>query len=329
MSYAHLTYNDRYVIHHLVIHGLSYREIGRRLNRHHTTISREIKRNWKGWGKYWHEPSQQEADTKKHIARHVRKRNNKKLYNYVTHRIKQEWSPEEIAKRIEQDYSEDVSMRISTEAIYQWVYQDGQASGSLYQHLRRHHKRRRRQRKHGTKRGLFSGRVSISERPSIVDKRTRIGDWEGDTLEGAKGTDHVATHVERKSRYLIAAKLSDKKATTMTEKTLKAFRIIPRIFRKTLTLDNGKEFAGFKRIEEKSGLIVYFSDPYSPWQRGTNENTNGLLRQYLPKGSDFRLISDEYLASVVKKLNNRPRKCLNYRTPHEVFFGTLNGALTT
>ena len=329
MSYTHLSYNDRYVIYHLIVHGLSYREIGRRLNRHHTTISREIKRNWKGLGRYWHESSQLEAETKKHRSRHTRKQSCKKLYNYVTHRIRQEWSPEAIAGRLKQDYPNDLSMRISTEAIYQWIYRDGQANGKLYLHLRRHHKRRKRQRKYGTTRGLFADRVGLTERPSIVDKRARIGDWEGDTLEGAKGSNHVATHVDRKSRYLIAAKLQDKKAATMSEKTIGAFQKIPHLFRKTLTLDNGKEFADFKRIEKKTGLTVYFSDPYSPWQRGTNENTNGLLRQYLPKGSNLRLISDGQLALIVKKLNNRPRKCLNYLTPHEVFFRTLRGALTT
>ena len=115
----------------------------------------------------------------------------------------------------------------------------------------------------------------------------------------------------------------------MADNSIKIFYKIPKVYRKTLTVDNGKEFAEFKKIENKTGLDVYFSDPYSPWQRGTNENTNGLLRQYLPKGCDLSLVSDEQLALVVKKLNNRPRKCLNYQTPHEVFFGSLSGALGT
>lgn len=329
MSYTHLTLNDRYVIYHLIVFGLSYREIGRRLGRHHTTISREIKRNWKGWGRYWHESSQMVADSKRHVARHTRKRSIKKLYNYVVHRLKKDWSPEEITGRMEMDYPDSKEMRVSTECIYHWIYQDAQADGYLYKHLRRHHKKRKKQRKYGSLRGLIPNRVSIAERPKIVDQRDRMGDWEGDTVEGGKGSEHVATHVDRKSRYLIASKLSDKKASTMADKTIAIFHKIPKIYRNTLTLDNGKEFADFQRIETEIGLDVYFSDPYSPWQRGTNENTNGLLRQYLPKGSDLRLINDKQLASIVKKLNNRPRKCLNYLTPHEVFYGSLSGALTT
>lgn len=329
MSYAHISSHERYVIYHLLLWGLSYREIGRRLNRHHTTISREADRNGRVFGCYWNEPAQEWADERKHKARHHRKQQNKRLYNYVIHRIKKDWSPEEIAGRLESDYPKDHAMRVSIECIYKWIYSDAQEQGHLFNHLRRHHKKRRKQHKYGSLRGLIPDRVSISERPAVVEERERVGDWEGDTVEGEKGTAHIATHVDRKSRYLMASKLSDKKAGTMANKTIKLFYKIPKIFRKTLTLDNGKEFAAFKKIEDKTGLDVYFADPYSPWQRGTNENTNGLLRQYLPKGSDLRLISDEQLASVVKKINNRPRKCLNYRTPHEVFFGSLNGALGT
>lgn len=329
MSYQHLTLNDRYVIHHLIVYGLSYREIGRRLGKHHTTIGREVKRNWEGWGRYWHVPSQQVAESKKLIARHKRKRSHKKLYNYVIHRIKKDWSPDVIVESLKMDYPTDKTMRMSIEGVYQWIYQDAKAQGYLYKHLRRHHKKRKKQHKYGNLRGLLPNRVSIRERPIIVETRERMGDWEGDTLEGGKGSEHIATHVERKSRYLIASKLTDKKAPTMADATINAFYKIPKMFRKTLTLDNGKEFAEFKKIETKTGLNIYFSDPYSPWQRGTNENTNGLLRQYLPKGSDLRLITDEQLALVVKRLNNRPRKCLNYRTPHEVFFSSLRGALRT
>jgi IS30 family transposase len=327
MSHSHLSLNERYVIHHLIVFGLSYREIGRRLKRHHTTISREVERNWKGWGRYWHIPAQEEADKRKHKARHYRKRSNSRLYRYVEHRIKQEWSPDEIMGRIQLDYSDDETMRISSEGIYQWIYKDALEGGRLYKSLRRHHKKRRKQRKYGSLRGLLVNRVSWKERPGIVETRERIGDWEGDTMEGSKGGAHIATHVDRKSRFLIAAKLKDKKSATMAEETIKLFRKIPKKFRKTLTVDNGKEFAGFLQIESMSGLDVFFSDPYSPWQRGTNENTNGLLRQYLPKGLDLRTITEKQLALIVKRLNNRPRKCLNYRTPHEVFYGELSGAI--
>ena len=329
MPYEHINSHERYVIYHLLLWGLSYREIGRRLDRHHTTICREAKRNGRLFACYWNEYAQILADERSHQARHARKRDNKRLYRYVMSRIKKDWSPEQIVGRLEIDYPDDKAMRVSIECIYNWVYRDAQERGYLYKHLRRHHKKRKRQHKYASLRGLIPNRVAISERPDIVDKRERIGDWEGDTVEGGKGSEHIATHVDRKSRYLIATKLTDKKATTMSAGTVKLFHKIPKLFRKTLTVDNGKEFAEFKEIETKTGLEIYFSDPYAPWQRGTNENSNGLVRQYLPKGSDLSLISDEQLASIIKRLNNRPRKCLNYRTPHEVFFGSLSGALVT
>jgi len=198
-----------------------------------------------------------------------------------------------------------------------------------YTHLRRHHKKRRKQRRYGSCRGLIPGRVNISERPEAADNRKRFGDWEGDTLEGAKGSGGIASHVERKSRYLVAAKLSDKSAETMTTASAMAFRRVPKLMRKTLTVDNGKEFAHFKQLEKKTSFSIYFADPYSAWQRGSNENTNGLIRQYFPKGTNFKDTINKDIALVVKKLNHRPRKSLNYQTPHEVFYSAIRGALAT
>lgn len=148
-------------------------------------------------------------------------------------------------------------------------------------------------------------------------------------IAAAAGKGGIASLVERKTRYLIATPIANKFAATMARQVRKAFRKVPRQARKTLTLDNGKEFADFKNIERHTGLTVFFADPYAAWQRGTNENTNGLLRQYLPKKSDFRSLSCTELAAVTKKLNHRPRKCLGYRSPHEVFHAALNGALDT
>lgn len=145
---------------------------------------------------------------------------------------------------------------------------------------------------------------------------------------GAKGTGGIATHVERKSKLLVASKLKDQRSDTFTKATNRAFRAIPKKWKKTLTVDNGKEFSGFKDIEARTEMDVYFCDPYSPWQRGTNENTNGLLRHYFPKGIDWQTVKNKELARVVDKLNNRPRKCLNYLTPNEVFFKSTGGALT-
>jgi IS30 family transposase len=208
--------------------------------------------------------------------------------HYVQRKLIDDWSPQQIAGRLIAAYPNDEQMRISHEAIYQWIYTDAVNGGDLYTHLRRCHKKRRKQRRYGSLRGLIRGRVSISERPQTVENRARFGDWEGDTLEGAKGSGAIASHVERKSRYLVAAKLCDKAAKTMTIASAAAFDCIPNLMRKTLTVDNGKEFARFKQLEQKTGFSIYFADPYSAWQRGCIENTNGLIRQYVPKGTNFK-----------------------------------------
>jgi IS30 family transposase len=332
MSYYHLSSEERYVISYLVLDELSLREIGRRIGRHHSTISREIKRNRPTYADdavYWYDAAQQYADQRKIKVRHWRRKSNKQLVRYVLSKLIDDWSPEQIAGRLIDDYPGNKLMRISPEAIYQWIYTDAVNGGNLYAHLRRCHKKRRKQRRYGSLRGLIPGRVSICQRPQAVDQRTRFGDWEGDTLEGAKGSGAIATHVERKSRYLVAAKLADKSANTMTSACASAFEPVPKQMRKTLTVDNGKEFAQFKQLEKLTGFCVYFADPYSAWQRGCNENTNGLIRQYLPKGTNFKDITNNDLAKIVKKLNHRPRKCLNYQTPHEVIQQAIHGAVVT
>jgi len=329
MPYAQLTAQERYVIYHLKLLKLSLREIARRLGRHHSTISRELKRNGPilpTWV-YWHEGAHQKAMQRRCLPRHFRRRNHTPLVEYVERHLKAEWSPDVIVARLKMEHAADSKMRLCIETVYRWVYRDAGLGGQLFKNLRRCQKKRRRQRRYASGRGLIPGRVGIDARPDWVEARQRFGDWEGDTVEGAKGSGHFTTHVERKSRYLIAAKLTNKTALATADAVTGAFKRVPRKLRQTLTLDNGKEFARFKRIEEETGLTVYFADPYSAWQRGTNENTNGLLRRYFPKGSDFRNVTEEMLASVVKKLNHRPRKCLGYRTPHEVFQEAKRGTV--
>lgn len=331
MSYTHLTQNERYVISHLKCAGFSLREIARRINRHHATISRELNRNGPEHDCtiYWYDWTHPMALERRHKARHHRRSAHQGLVDYVERKLKDDWSPEVIAEKLKTDYPDDDKMSVSHETIYRWIYLDAEGGGTLYNHLRRRRKKRRRQKRYGSGRRFIPGRVSITERPGIVESRERFGDWEGDTIEGKKSTGYIATHVERKSRYLMASKLVNKKAESLTMQSTRLFRRIPKKMRQTLTVDNGKEFSRFKEIEDKTGLTVYFADPYAAWQRGTNENTNGLLRQYVPKGTDFRKITEKYLAVAVKKLNHRPRKCLNYRSPHQVFWQTSNGALTT
>lgn len=329
MSYAQLTSEERYVIYHLKLYKLSLREIARRLGRHHTTISREIKRNGPiipSWV-YWHQGAHEQALKRRKQPRHFRRHAHAPLVRYVEQCLRAEWSPDVITGCLKREYPGDHNMRVSIETIYRWVYRDASQGGRLFNSLCRCHKKRRRQHRYGTGRGLIPGRISIDQRPDLVATRQRFGDWEGDTVEGSKGSGHITTHVERKSRYLVAAKLANKTAAVTAQAVSSAFRKIPAALRHTLTLDNGKEFARFSDIEKDTGLTVYFADPYSAWQRGTNENTNGLLRRYFQKGMDFRTVSEKALAEVVKKLNHRPRKCLGYRTPHEVFMEASRGAV--
>ena len=305
------------------------REIARRLGRHHSTISREIKRNGpiiSTWV-YWHQGAHQQALARRKIPRHFRRYAHVPLVRYVERGLRADWSPDVIAASLKQQYPDDPRMRVSIETVYRWVYRDARLGGHLFNCLCRCHKKRRRQHRYGTGRGLIPGRISIDKRPELVATRHRFGDWEGDTVEGAKGSGHITTHVERKSRYLIAGKLANKTAAVTAHAVTTAFRKIPAVLRRTLTLDNGKEFTRFSDIEKETGLGIYFADPYSAWQRGTNENTNGLLRRYFPKGMDFKTVTQETLAEIVKKLNLRPRKCLGYQMPHEVFMQACRGAV--
>lgn len=329
MSYTHLTPQERYVISHLKVAKFPLREIARRLGRHHTTISRELKRNGPSYPGvvYWYSFIESKIEEQRHKARCYRRQSHAPLLQYVEDKLREDWPPEVIAVRIRADFPHDEKMRVSHETIYRWVALDAREGGTLYRHLRRRHKYRRRQKRYGSGRRFIPGRVGIEERPIEVAERSRFGDWEGDLVVGRKGRGAIATHVERKSRLLLVALLPVRKADTFNNAAIPIFRGLPGHLCQTLTLDNGKEFSQFKDLEAQTGLSVYFADPYAAWQRGTNENTNGLLRFYLPKGTDFKRLSANKLQKIVDRLNNRPRKCLGYRTPQEVFDEARGGAL--
>lgn len=327
MSYAHLNPRERLSIFYLKQAGLSNRDIGIKLGRSHTTISRELKRNKRIIGCYCDQSAQKQADLNKSTPRHHRRLFYKKLKVYIIKKLKLGWSPQIIAGRIQRDYYQNKKMRISTEAIYQWIYKDAVNGGLMYKLLIRSHKKRRKQKKYGSLRGLIPNRVDISMRSVAVDKKQRYGDWEGDTVVGHRHSGRLVTHVERKSRYLLCSKTKDGTAESFNQASLKLFSKMPLAYRKTLTLDNGKENAAFSKLEENLGFKIYFAKPYASWERGCNENTNGLIRRYFPKGTDFLKVSHQALAKVIDLLNHRPRKCLNYRTPFEVFNSITGGAL--
>jgi IS30 family transposase len=234
------------------------------------------------------------------------------LMAYVESQLHRHWSPEQIAGRLRAVPPRGLTgVRISHTTIYRWIWSDLERAAQLKGFLRIACRPRRKPYGKPSKRGQIPGRVSIDDRPAVVELRDRIGDWEGDTVVGKGRSGYVMTNVERASRYTVARKLEAATAEAMERALYAAMRRLPAAKRRTQTFDNGREFARHKSIASRLGVAVYFAHPYSSWERGTNENTNGLLRQYLPKKTDFSTLTDWQLASYVWQLNNRPRKCLN------------------
>jgi IS30 family transposase len=317
MPYTHLSEHDRYIISHMRSAGFKPSQIARRLGRDRGTIGRELQRNVDHHGDYHYLPAHR-ISTARRTAASCRYKldQDTPLSRTVREGLRQRWSPEQIVGRLQRTHRHAPSMRISHEAIYQWIYRRSRFGECWHEQLRRGRPRRR-ARSVG-QRGQIRNRVGIEHRPAIVDHRRRFGDWEADTMEGAKGTGVLLTCVERKSRYTRAGKLADKRAQPLAQRGTTLLGDLPASLRRTMTVDNGKEFADFATLQRKLEMPVYFADPHSPWQRGTNENTNGLLRDFFPKGCDFGRVTHHQVAKAVRMLNNRPRKCLNYQTPAEV-----------
>ena len=321
MSYTHLTMDERNVIFRMRVQKYSQAEIARCLGRPRSTIWREMRRNAGCEGCYFSGTAQAQANARRrsHIRRP--KTGDEKLMAWVEGKLRRKWSPEQISGRLREVGVAALPGRtISHQTVYRWIWGDRQRAEALKPFLRVACKARRKPYGKPSKRGQIPGRVSIDERPAVVDGRQRIGDWEGDTVVGKGRTGYVVTAVERHSRYLVARTLSARTTEAVRRKLHESMRRLPGAKRLTMTVDNGKEFAAHARIGRVLGLSVFFAHPYSAWQRGTNENTNGLLRQYVPKGSDVSQLTDWQLESYVRSLNNRPRKCLNYRTPAESFW---------
>lgn len=320
MSYQHLTDHDRYVIHHLHLFGLSSAEIGRRIGRHRSTIARELRRNANRMGQYFPEHADRLTRQRRQAAAPRPRTDDAALMAYVEDRLKRLWSPDQIAGRLKvQPPKHLAGKRISHATIYRWIWADPERSERLRACLRVAWKKRRKPYGKPSKRGQIPNRVSIEERPALVQQRDRLGDWEGDTVVGKGHSGCVLTNVDRASRYLVARRLERGLARAVEDALYAAMRRMPPEKRQTQTFDNGREFSRHEAIAERLGLKVYFAHAYSCWERGTNENTNGLLRQYLPKSRDFTTLTDDELAGYVWQLDNRPRKCLSYRTPAEVF----------
>lgn len=321
MSYRHLTMDERNVIFRMKILGCGQAETARCLGRSRSTISRELRRNVQFDGRYV--PGVAQIKARLRWRAHLRrpKTGDERLMRHVADRLQRRWSPQQIAGRLREVGGGVLGgVAISHHTIYRWIWSDRQRAERFRPYLRVAWKKRRKPYGKASKRGQIPDRVSIEERPEVVAGRERIGDWEGDTLVGKGRSGYVATCVDRASRYLVARKL-DRCSAKQTNAALHGgMRRLPAEKRQTLTTDNGREFARHRRLAKLLGLEVYFAHPYTAWERGTCENTNGLLRQYLPKWMSFSELTDWQLESYVRALNNRPRKCLNYRTPAEVFW---------
>ncbi|WHZ18316.1 MAG: Integrase, catalytic region [Rhodanobacteraceae bacterium] len=307
MSYAHLSQEERYQIRWLRNGGWTLEDIGLELRRSPSTISRELRRNATPKGAYDHRDAQRQAVQRRHAASAL-PRIGVEDWAKVEARLREDWSPEQIAG------TGDVA--ISIERIYQHIAADRQRGGTLWQHLRRRKRRRRHRCGTPRERQRFGGR-RIHERPAIVERRGRVGDFEGDTLVG-KGPARIVTLVDRKSGWVRLRKVSDGTATAVAEAVLSVLHPV-RACVHTLTWDNGSEFAEHRLMDVGLGADSYFATPYASWQRGCNENLNGLVRQYIPKGCDISLFTDDAIQQIEDKLNRRPRKRLGYRTPEQVF----------
>lgn len=324
-NYKRLAIQERESISRGLAQEKTMRAIAREINRSPSTITREIKQN-SGKSGYRAFLASQRA---KAAAASRRKGKSKiaqleQLRRYVLEKLREEWSPEEICTRIKIEYSWDMAMQISHEAIYQYIYvlPRGELKQTLVKALRQEHKYRRTQKggKTEEKRGKIANMLSIEERPAEVADRTVPGHWEGDLILGKYKRSAMGTLVERTTRYTILVALGNQKdAVSVREAYAEAFKTVPDELRKTLTYDQGKEMSEHQQFTIDTGMQVFFAHPGSPWERGTNENTNGLIRQYFPKGTDFAQISEDEIKMVQRKLNDRPRKVLNFYKPYEVF----------
>ena len=309
--YKHLSREERYQIYSLRLAKQTISELARLLGRHRSTISRESGRG-RGLRGYRAEQACSKASERAKKSRNAR-RVDAKVWADVSFYLGLQWSPEQIASKLE----------VSHESVYLHVYANKAAGGQLHKNLRSQKPRRKRHLSGRDRRGQIPNRRPISERPEHIEQRRQVGHWEGDTVIGAAHKQAIVTLVERKSGFAVLAKVSNK-TTDLVRRAIE-IKLKPLCSRvKTLTVDNGKEFADHQAVDQALGIQTFFADPYCSWQRGSNENFNGLLRQYIPKKRRMETVSEEELTMIENRLNHRPRKRLGFKTPHEVFYASLN-----
>ena len=318
----HLTYEERCQISALKANKVPQRKIAIHLKRDPSVISREIKRNAGGKG-YSHKQAQKKSIERRGVIpkKRITPLQIEKVRTLMT---EEQWSPEQITGRLK---LEKISAP-SHEWIYQYVWKDKRNGGSLYKNLRRRGKKYNKRSSALTGRGLIPNRVDIAERPEIVDQKTRLGDWEADTVIGKNHKGALLTIVERKTKLTFITKLSQKTSEATQHALCAALKPLQEHVH-TITTDNGKEFAGHAKTAIILDAQCYFARPYRSWERGLNENTNGLIRQYVPKKFDLDLVSDKLVLEIQNRINSRPRKTLGFRSPIEVFNDLVNRLQTS
>lgn len=324
MKYCHLTSDERSQIYALMSMGRTQKQIAFQLNKSRSTISREISRNSGGKG-YSPKQAQEKADQRRHFASSTPNKMKDKLLQVIQEKLLLDWSPVQISGWLGR-----TGIQISHESIYLHVWDNKRQGGKLYTHLRHAGKKYNKRSSGKAGRGCIPNRIDIDERPIVVERKERLGDWEGDTVIGANHKGAILTLVDRKSKFSLFFNLEGKTSEGVNNAISQCFeRLIesyPRFesvaqVARTITFDNGKEFSGHGAITEELGVKCYFAKPYHSWERGLNEHTNGLLRQYYPKKTEFTHLSDKKTQWIEDRLNNRPRKVLNYMTPREVMMG--------
>jgi IS30 family transposase len=309
MGYRRVTSQDRLRIKDGLEAGLTKSEIADKLGFHKSTIGREMRRNS---GLRGYRPKQADRLAKERgVAKHGPYKLTPILLTMIIERLEAKWSPEQISNRLRIEGQETVS----AETIYRLVYQDKESGGDLWKHLRRAHRCRKRRFPSEERRGVIKNAASIKDRPEKVNRRKRIGHWERDSMLGKDRRASVLVVTERKSRFNKFRKLNRKKAKTVTKETVIALKGLPV---RSVTNDRGQEFSDHEACARKLQVKIYFCDPYSSYQRGTNENRIGVLRQYLPKGMDLKELTNKQLKKIEFEINNRPMKCLDWKTPYEV-----------
>ncbi|MBA3768374.1 MAG: IS30 family transposase [Acidobacteria bacterium] len=318
MSYTQLTREQRYQIYALKKEGHNRAAISRNVGVHKATVSRELVRNLGGRG---YRPKQADELAQERRQQRVKPRIQPETWRQVAHLLSQQWSPAQISGRLKLEQQPTVSH----ERIYQYIYADKRAGGVLHRHLRCQKQRRKRYGSY-SRGGHIPARRSIDERPAVVDRKGRRGDWEADTIIGQNHRQAIVSLVDRKSKLVRLAKVVRNTAELVGRAITTQ---LAELVVKTITSDNGREFAQHQEVAAQLSADFYFAHPYSSWESGLNENTNGLVRQYFPKKSDFSKITDKQVNKVVERLNQGPRKTLGYKTPNEVFFKRPLVALTT